>query len=174
VIPALGFFLGGLVSIMRKVALFPLAFLSLLFFTAEVAVACTCKGVRLSTKEAVRQERDNSYAVFSGTVTEVDRAGKVLPMKVTFEVERAWKNVDAGEVMIGTAPWGGACGYPFEVGERYLVYAGGTDGKNLWVSTCSRTGEFGESGEDLKVLGAGKKPRSPGGERNAMRAAKPN
>jgi len=37
-------------------------------------------------------------------------------------VSRAWKGVAAETVEVGTTSALGSCGYPFEVGEEYLIF----------------------------------------------------
>lgn len=49
------------------------------------------------------------------------------------------------------------CGYPFRVGERYLVYASnGYEGEpELWTNICTRTKSLANAANDVKVLGKG-------------------
>jgi len=47
----------------------------------------------------------------------------------------------------------------YQVGERYLVFASLQNGK-LFTANCSRTKRIEHAAEDLKQLGAGKKPKA--------------
>jgi hypothetical protein len=60
-------------------------------------------------------------------------------------------------VIVVTGRGGGDCGYRFEVGARYLVFAYGDDAK-LETNICQRTKELAQAAEDLKLLGKGKSP----------------
>jgi hypothetical protein len=72
---------------------------------------------------------------------------------VRFSVVTAWRGVDTREVTVSTHRSSAMCGYPFQEGEEYLVYARG--GEGLTVSLCSRTAPLADAGEDLAALGAG-------------------
>ncbi len=119
-----------------------------------VASACSCvpPGPPLESLE-------QSTAVFAGKVTEVE--GEVSDtgffggeLTATFEVTRYWKGVSSSTVQVTTASTGAACGYYFQEGESYLVYAHGvTD--DLSVNSCSRTRLMENATEDLQELGPG-------------------
>jgi hypothetical protein len=59
-------------------------------------------------------------------------------------------------VVVYTGWGGGDCGYEFQVGSSYLVYAGGQT--DLGTSICSRTADLGHAQADLAVLGPGTVP----------------
>jgi len=84
-----------------------------------------------------------------------------LDREVRFDVLRSWKGASARAV-VWTAPVGSACGYPFEVGHTYLVFARrGADGA-LWTSICGRTRPADEAAADLALLDAyAAPPRKP-------------
>jgi hypothetical protein len=47
----------------------------------------------------------------------------------------------------------GDCGYDFQVGETYLVYANNDEGSGSWsTGSCTRTRRMSEAGEDLAYL----------------------
>ncbi|HEX4231286.1 MAG TPA: hypothetical protein VHZ07_21630 [Bryobacteraceae bacterium] len=47
----------------------------------------------------------------------------------------------------------GDCGYDFQLGETYLVYADDEEGENYFLtSSCMRTKRLPEAGEDLAYL----------------------
>jgi hypothetical protein len=56
---------------------------------------------------------------------------------VTLRVTAAWKGIDQSSVVVTTKDWG-MCGYPFEVGAKYLVYAQ-LGRPFLEVDNCHRT-----------------------------------
>lgn len=80
-------------------------------------------------------------------------------MRVTFAVVRTWKGADAERFTVWTASSSAACGYAFEQGESYLVYAsdGAGDGPPQ-TGLCSRTAKALDAADDLVALGAGVVP----------------
>ncbi|MBW9234790.1 hypothetical protein JQK62_21625, partial [Leptospira santarosai] len=79
-----------------------------------------------------------------------------------FEVAETWKGVSESQVFIITGSGGGDCGYEFQVGQDYLVYATEStmygNQAELVTIICDRTTELGSAQEDLAVLGKGKEP----------------
>jgi len=104
--------------------------------------------------------------VFSGTVVTVEDAfreseyGHIPNIRVVVELDRVWKGCEAVEgeerprrVDLVTGSGGGDCGYHFEAGKRYLVYAyEGSDGV-LTTGTCSRTSNLEHAADDVAALG---------------------
>jgi hypothetical protein len=101
----------------------------------------------------VTQARDKAKAVFSGEVVEVIENPQVFYIEVRFKVENSWKHVRTDQLVIRTGRGGGDCGYRFEVGERYLVYAYGSDVPAFETNICQRTKRLIDAQEDLKLLG---------------------
>jgi hypothetical protein len=99
------------------------------------------------------EEMAKSDAVFSGRVASIvkDSFGYV----VTFEVERAWKGVEAETLKVRTARDSAACGYAFSEREKYLVYAYRDDDGSFGTGICGRTALLSEAGADLEALGPG-------------------
>ncbi|HYG64571.1 MAG TPA: hypothetical protein VEL74_18470 [Thermoanaerobaculia bacterium] len=112
---------------------------------ADAALACSC-APSPPPQEALQQ----AGAVFTGTVVAVDTSG--LSSTVRLRVEKGWKGAKCGEVTVVTSADSAACGYDFQVGQSYLVYADKQKGK-LNVSLCSRTSLTSQAGEDLAALG---------------------
>ena len=102
---------------------------------------------------------EQSAAVFSGELVSIDGE---FPVVLTFEVARVWKGPVAETLVLTTSSLGaGDCGYPFEAGRAYLVYAnGGGDLLGVWL--CNGTLPLEYAQEDLASLGRG---RSPGKQR---------
>jgi hypothetical protein len=92
-------------------------------------------------------------------VTKIEEEGQTKT--VTLKVEKWWKGGDKPEVTVSTAKHGATCGYGFQKGGKYLIYAHapGKD-KSLHVSLCSRTRteKEAEKSSDFKELGEGRAP----------------
>lgn len=111
---------------------------------SDAVFACSC--VMPPGPEAAR---DASDAVFSGKVTGIARSGRML--EVTIQVDRAWKGAPCGELTLETAADGATCGFGFEEGKSYLVYAAEEGG--LTTNLCTRTRSIDQAEEDLAALG---------------------
>lgn len=108
-----------------------------------------------------------SDAVFSGRVVSVAERSEEDPghpggphLEVRIVPSRRWKGADADTVTVRTADNSAACGYAFDPGGEYLVYATGEEGV-LRVDLCSRTKPLAQAGEDLAALGAPASTRIP-------------
>lgn len=117
------------------------------------AAACSC-----IEPPPPKQAMEASSAVFSGKVVEIQQGQQQFaPKRVTFEVDRSYKGVDAGRVVVTTASDSAMCGFGFQQGKSYLVYCHG--GKEaLGTNICTRTKNIEAAADDLKELGEGKKP----------------
>lgn len=114
---------------------------------SDAALACSCV-----VAPDARVARDGSDAVFSGKVTGIARTGRMLKVKI--QVDRAWKGAPAiqcGEVTLETHSNSATCGFEFEQGKSYLVYAVEEDG--LTTNLCTRTRSIDQADEDLGALG---------------------
>ena len=83
--------------------------------------ACSC-----AQPPSVEDELERSQAVFSGKVLEVKEQKNFsgyMKKRVLIEVAETWKGVSESQVIITTGSGGGDCGYEFQVGQEYLVYA---------------------------------------------------
>jgi hypothetical protein len=151
-------FLGGLIAALASAA-------ALLHVAAVPAHACTCLQ---SPPPAEALER--AAAVFAGRVIAMERDGRERDLHaeypVRFAVATAWKGVHEREVVVRTSVSTALCGYPFQVGEDYVVYADGEPGA-LRVSLCSRTVPERHAADDRAALGEGR----PGAELPEPRAA---
>lgn len=97
----------------------------------------------------------NASAVFLGTVTyqttntskgkEYDFHSRVF----RFTVDKAFRGVEAKEVEVLTGSGGGDCGYGFQLGGQYVVYAYRDNANKLVTSICSRTRPSSDAGADL-------------------------
>ena len=91
-----------------------------------------------------------------GNVMEIlgDRDSSAVVVK--FRVKSTWKGRLTKRVSVSTGRGHGDCGYQFEVGQSYLVYAYGSDENSLSTNICQRTARLSESAADIKLLGKGK------------------
>jgi hypothetical protein len=141
---------------MRSVVLLP-GVLIVLLLASPIANACTCAGAGSPC-----QDFGTAAAVFAGTVTSEriserpkNRAATDVdwvPRGVKFSVEQAYSGVTGTEIEVFTGRGGGDCGYPFAIGQRYLVYAYRYNDK-LTTSICTGTKLFKNATEDLAFLG---------------------
>lgn len=130
-----------------RIVLGILAGLGLVFsqwWTPEEAAACDC----VPPKDPI-QAADASSAVFVGKVVMLDQ-GKDNWI-ATLQVKQRWKGDLDQELTVYTALSEASCGFKFEKGKDYLVYAVKKDGL-LQVSFCSRTKLLSEAKEDLDAL----------------------
>jgi hypothetical protein len=97
-----------------------------------------------------------SALIFSGKVKLIEPAGN-NQNGVQFESIKVYKGTAVNQLSIRTAETTDACGFHFEVGQQYLVYA---TGKDREVSLCSRTRLFNDAADDLKRLARGT-PKTP-------------
>ena len=127
-----------------------------MFPPPQTAQACSCV-----PPESVQKELEKSDAVFRGVVTDMEKPAQFFGgssgdlVEVTLEVEETWKGVETKEVIVQTAISSASCGFEFEVGKEYLVYARQT-GEGLHVSLCSRTAAIEYATNDLDELEKGK------------------
>jgi Carboxypeptidase regulatory-like domain len=111
--------------------------------------------------------------VFEGTVRTIDRValredvgGRQIESEeylVSLEVHRAWKGVDGAHVEVLTHTQETACGFSFQQGGRYLVFASRrpTDGK-IGVNKCGPTKEISDAADDVAWLESLSQPSTGG------------
>ncbi|MEV4177977.1 hypothetical protein [Nonomuraea sp. NPDC049709] len=107
--------------VLRSLALLAII-ASFLVGTSTAAYACSCAD--LTPAESV----EHADTVFTGTVTEVresegDPLGPRPPIVFTFRADNVYKGAPAAELTLATSADSASCGYPFERGTRYLVFA---------------------------------------------------
>jgi hypothetical protein len=93
--------------------------------------------------------------VIPGVMGAPSNAGSMTPSgsmkRVTIEIEESYRGMSGKSVQVLTAADGAACGYSFQEGERYLVFAG-KQGGYLEVSLCSATKPAKYAQEDITYL----------------------
>lgn len=112
------------------------------------AEACSC--MRPPPAEASFQE---AAAVFIAVPTAIER-GEGIQVRVPMQVQRAYKGVETAEVEVTTARDSASCGFPFETGRPYLVYAHEDAEDGLSVSLCSRTQPLDLAQDDVAAIEA--------------------
>ncbi|WP_345578879.1 hypothetical protein [Nonomuraea rosea] len=153
---------------LRSLALFPMAVLllaaAMLVGVAPAAHACSCADMRPA--KAV----DHADAVFTGTVVDVrkdvgDPFGARPPAVYRFRADNVYKGAPAAEFTLASDVDGASCGYTFESGTRYLVFAtSGTSGLDVKVPGVSMSSTLCSGNIPVK---AGKGLLRPGDERRA-------
>src|SRR5690606_29734924 len=119
---------------------------SFVVLPAPKAYGCSC-----IPPGAPQEEMDRSAAVFAGTVADVQQAPAVESgpgYQITFMVSEVWKGPVEPQIVVATAQDSAACGYQFEAGREYIVYAYDSDG-GLVTGLCSRTAARADAQEDL-------------------------
>jgi hypothetical protein len=144
---------------MSKLVLFLLV--GLLLSSGPSAEACSCL-VPGPPSEAF----ESASAVFVGTVKGVTRTDSNFGERIfRLSIEEAFKGVSGAEVEIRTPANSAACGYDFEKGQQYVVYAHIRSSDDRLVTTiCTRTRPVSNAKEDLEYLrslGKGKKDKEP-------------
>ena len=138
---------------------------------ATAAFACECGGVSVVDGQRTMSsdppplstsELKGYTAVFSGRVVrlDVDRVRSkqceecfTQDVVATFEVSSQWKGHSGHEYVVRTPGSSSACGYPFELGQEYLVYVKkGTHDFRYDVDLCSRTGELVLASAEVRFL----------------------
>jgi hypothetical protein len=84
-------------------------------------------------------------------------SSSIDPVLVTFDVSQVWKGPEFTSLAVSTAQSSASCGYTFEFGRDYLVYAYGAE-ENLEVGLCSRTQLLADAEADLAELGQATEP----------------
>ena len=142
--------------------------------TPTTAAACSCM-----PPSTVEEEKRQSTSVFLGRVISIEERspqmdkgwltvitewisglfGDQVPptdrdfpyRRVSFAVTEMFKGAPAQELQLATGMGGGDCGYFFEIGEEYVVYAHGKENA-LGAGICSLTGPASDPKSGLAEL----------------------
>ncbi len=136
-------------GLMKKVKFILFVFSLLLLASAEYSFACTCVVSNRPLNAQVKEAFNNSTVIFSGEVISITPKSE-YEVTVKIKVEKSWKGTFSKEVAITTNKNSAMCGYGFEVGKTYLVYAYGAK-DDLSTTNCSRIKLFSNK-EDIKYL----------------------
>ncbi len=144
-----------------KAIIFGALFTVFLFASGTSDVfACSCD-LPLPVKSLEKQIKESykkSAAIFSGKVIEVIKIPNAYFVKVKFKSEKIYKGEMLNEIIVSTGLGNGDCGYRFEVGKSYLIYAYG-DSDNLLTNICQRTSLLQES-KDAEILDKKKRKKN--------------
>lgn len=139
--------------IMKKLIMSSMFFLVVLVCSRQNVYACKCI-VPPPPIEAI----EDADAVFSGTVIAKKRRHNFI--KVTFKVLCVWKGGIEEEITLYTPSQSAACGFSFERGRNYFVYANNSQsnipGNILTTNLCTRTKTLLGADEDITDLGDGR------------------
>jgi len=150
-------------------------FASLIFacaFSANEAFACKCVAPPpeiKSARELAKWEAVRANAIFEGTVATVElksrlveaSAGDIVPasldasdpeLLVTFLVRHSYRGEQQKTIVVHTGLGGGDCGFRFEIGKQYLVYAYRDESDQLSTGICSGTALLDDSRSNLAYL----------------------
>jgi Tissue inhibitor of metalloproteinase len=136
--------------------LFVFSFVFFLFNTS--ANACSCGG-----SGPPCQSFGNTFAVFSGKVESITdspreyspvagRKFNLIDKKVSFTVNESFRGISEKTVDVITSSQSSACGYRFEVGREYVVYAYKQKDGKLGTGICTRTSPIEKAQEDLQYF----------------------
>lgn len=140
------------------------AVLSALLLVAGLAAAPAARACMCLEPPPPAQAMEQAGAVFSGRCVKVERTeretayGKLPQLRAVLEVKAAWKGLDGQTlrprtVVVWTGGGGGDCGFGFEAGESYLVYAHQAEDGTLSTDICTRSRDSGRAAGDLEALG---------------------
>ncbi|HVP38382.1 MAG TPA: hypothetical protein VMS93_04285 [Candidatus Saccharimonadales bacterium] len=131
------------------------AFAMLLVFTASAAKACSC-----GPPPAVLDEWAMADVVFEGTVlgrhnplsSHPSRIrSSAEPVEYRFRVTRIWKGTLSDTTAVWSAAMSASCGYPFQVGQSYLVYSESHESQ-LRAGACGNTKPLDQAADDQRAL----------------------
>jgi hypothetical protein len=143
---------------MKKAVFFTLGIAAFLIFTHVNVFACSCPTVA-GLEEELKWKLKKLHAVFSGEVIEIKEQTSSRDVSVKIKVDRVWKGSVFQELWVMTPDSPGACGVAFESGKSYLVFASRSDQGDLTTGLCLKNKEIVKAEEELKILGAGRKPK---------------
>lgn len=123
----------------------PLLIITGFLVTTGVAYACSCV---ISTPA---ERYDRAEVILSGTVTGINDRSLSQYLDHTVKVSKTWKGTAGSEVVITSHESSATCGFNFEKGQEYLIYATKTE-NGLETNLCSGTALLQYAKEDLDYL----------------------
>jgi hypothetical protein len=132
----------------------PIFILSLIVSSFVRALACSCDGLPPMDVEFARSD-----AAFVGRVVLMSIESRIednhrYEVRVCrFKVSERFKGIEdeRKEFVVVTHMSGTACGFPFELGEEYLVYANTYRG-DMYTSVCRRTRALVQPKEAAEIV----------------------
>ena len=150
---------------MRTKRLFVVALLACLGTTEARLFACTCAGTPSPCVAAGRAQ-----AIFVGQVVDVTALKPGAPSdapdgpyyrRVSFKVTETLRGDVNAAAVVFTGSGGGDCGYTFDKGKSYLIYAYQAKTGQLTTNVCTRTRQAtsGAAGEIKELRALALEPR---------------
>lgn len=125
----------------------------------RMVLGCSCAG-----PTPVCSVYWNTDALFLGHVVGIEQAYDQRQNLVHFDVTKVYRGApNSEEVVIHTSDQGSACGYAFEQGHDYLVYALRGPNGELNTGHCTRTHEVASREDDADIQWMEGLARSPAG-----------
>ncbi len=125
----------------------------LMVVSAGKGYGCSCAGPLVPCESYW-----SASAVFLGTVTlsttgVLNLSGRDVTQRVfRFHVDKAFRGIQAKDVEVTTGFGDADCGYGFQLGGQYLVYAYRSDANVLSTNICSRTRPASRAADDLAFI----------------------
>lgn len=136
---------------MKRILFVAVAFAAFMFVAPGSAMACSCMVTDAPLEEQIETAYKDASAVFSGEVISVtDSADDSYSYAVKIKVAKSWKGGKAKEITVTTGKDSAMCGFNFEVGKSYLVYAHG-EAEKLSTNICSRSRVFDKKGDAMHL-----------------------
>jgi hypothetical protein len=133
----------------------PTLLLLALLSSSQPAAGCSC--VYIPDQDHACVAFPHTDAVFSGRVASVSKRNEAEVWGGSyrvfrFEVLEGFSGVEGTTVDVATGMGGGDCGFGFEAGKSYLVYARRLENGTFSTSICSRTRSLERAAADLDHL----------------------
>ena len=127
---------------------------------APKAQACSCALMELPPEKMAEYAMQTYDAIFEaqseGTADLPYETGSPYGSVTVFEVLKSWKGITNNKITIRTGSDSGDCGYSFQAGKQYLIYAellgDGTVKTELTTNICSPTKKIEDASEEIKYL----------------------
>lgn len=126
--------------------------IALLLSTSD-AYACSCGGYSEDIDEEIRKSYEWYPSIFLGTAERVTMLpGDEELQETVFTVHKVWKGEIDTTITTTISLMCCICGYQFEKGITYLVFAAKHDNGRHTVSICSLTKQAGHAADYIRIL----------------------
>jgi|SRR3989344_4581900 len=135
----------------KKAIVMPVLATLMLFLLIGIASACSCVYL-----ENTKAKLDNAAYVFSGEVTNIDISENKM-QQVTVRIINSYKPSSFPEpvnlMIYAVRDSGSECGYNFQVGEKYLIYAYLDEETNRFTTNlCMGNSQLSKAEKEIKEL----------------------
>ncbi len=119
---------------------------------------CTCPALPTDIVSSI----NNSPLIFTGRVANIVASSNRLNNRIYFFVNTLFRGrTRSNRIIINSPNTNANCGYPFVIGNDYLVYTSYDANRNLMINQCSRTNALANSCNDLVTLSSYLLPAVP-------------